>query len=144
MLAFIRLLPVILLVGGLAYGAHNWIVGRLETQISNQQQQIDVLNQQNVALQTAAVQNEQTIRNMEAKAQQQVQQITALTGQATEWENQAKEYMSIFANHNFTRLARLRPDTIERQANDATRAVFDSVEQDSREIEELNNEPEDN
>ena len=144
MLAFIRILPVILLVGGLAYGAHNWIVGRLETQISNQQQQIDVLNQQNVALQTAAVQNEQTIRSMEAKAQQQVQQITVLTGQATEWENQAKEYMSIFANHNFTRLARLRPDTIERQANDATRAVFDSVEQDSREIEELNNEPEDN
>jgi len=144
MLGFIRLLPVILLVGGLAYGAHNWIVGRLETQIQNQQMQIDVLNQQNVALQTAAVQNEETIRNMEARAKEQVQQITQLSTAASEWETQAKEYMSIFANHNFTRLARLRPDTIERQANDATREVFNSVEADSRETEELNNEPEDN
>jgi hypothetical protein len=144
MLGFIRLLPVILLVGGLAYGAHNWIVNRLETQIQNQQMQIDVLNQQNVALQTAAVQNEETIRNMEARAKEQVQQITQLSTAASEWENQAKEYMSIFANHNFTRLARLRPDTIERQANDATREVFDSVEADSREVEELNNEPESN
>jgi len=144
MLGFIRLLPVILLVGGLAYGAHNWIVGRLETQIQNQQMQIDVLNQQNVALQTAAVQNEETIRNMEARAKEQVQQITQLSTAASEWETQAKEYMSIFANHNFTRLARLRPDTIERQANDATREVFNSVEADSRETEELNNEPENN
>lgn len=143
MLGILRALPLILLLGGLAYGAHNWIVNRLETQIEVQQRQIDVLNQQNVALQSAAEQNEATIRNMEARAKQQVEQITQLTTAASEWEDQAKEYMSIFANHNFTRLARLRPDTIERQANDATRAVFDSVEQDSREIEELNNEPQD-
>lgn len=143
MLGLIRALPIILLVGGLAYGAHTWIVNRLEGQIEVQQRQIDVLNQQNVALQSAAEQNESTIRNLEAKAQQQVQQITALTNSAAEWENQAKEYMSIFANHNFTRLARLKPDTIERQANDATKAVFDSVEADSREVENLN-EPQDN
>ena len=143
MLGLIRALPILLIIGGLAYGAHSWIVNRLEGQIEVQQRQIDVLNQQNVALQSAAEQNESTIRNLEAKAQQQVQQITALTNSAAEWENQAKEYMSIFANHNFTRLARLKPDTIERQANDATKAVFDSVEADSREVENLN-EPQDN
>ncbi len=143
MLGLIRSLPILLLIGGLAYGAHSWIVNRLENQITVQQRQIDELNQHNVALQSAAEQNESTIRNLEAKAQQQVQQITALTNSAAEWENQAKEYMSIFANHNFTRLARLKPDTIERQANDATKAVFDSVEADSREVENLN-EPQDN
>jgi hypothetical protein len=141
MLGFLRSLPYIGIALLLAYGAHTFIVGRLETTIANQQQQIDVLNTQNVALQSAAVINEETIRNMEARAQQQVAQITQLTASATEWENQAKEYMSIFANHNFTRLARLRPDTIERQANDATKDVFDSVEADSREVEELNEEP---
>jgi TolA-binding protein len=143
MLGLIRALPILLLIGGLAYSAHSWIVNRLENQITVQQRQIDELNQHNVALQSAAEQNESTIRNLEAKAQQQVQQITALTNSAAEWENQAKEYMSIFANHNFTRLARLKPDTIERQANDATKAVFDSVEADSREVENLN-EPQDN
>lgn len=141
MLGFLRSLPYIGIALLLAYGAHTFIVGRLETTITNQQQQIDVLNTQNVALQSAAVINEETIRNMEVRAQQQVAQITQLTASATEWENQAKEYMSIFANHNFTRLARLRPDTIERQANDATKDVFDSVEADSREVEELNEEP---
>ncbi len=140
MLGFIKALPLIILLGGIAYGGHNWIVGKLETRIDQQQMQIDVLNQQNVVLQTAAQQNETTIRNMEANAKKQVQQITTLSTRATEWENQAKEYMNIFSNHNFTKLARLRPDTIERQANDATRSVFDSVEQDSRDIEELNNE----
>jgi len=144
MLGLIRALPILLLIGGLAYGAHSWIVNRLENQITVQQRQIDELNQHNVALQSAAEQNEATIRNMEARAKQQVEQITQLTTAASEWENQAKEYMSIFANHNFTKLARLKPETIERQANDATKAVFDSVEADSRETEELNNEPQNN
>ena len=140
MLGFIKALPLILLLGGIAYGGHNWIVGKLETRIDQQQMQIDVLNQQNVSLQAAAQQNEETIRNMEARAKEQVKQITQLSTSATEWENQAKEYMNIFANHNFTRLARLKPGMIEDRANDATKEVFDSVEADSREIYELNNE----
>jgi len=138
MLGFIKALPLILLIGGIAWGGHNWIVGKLETRIDQQQQQIDVLNQQNVALQAAAEQNEATIRNMEARAKEQVKQITSLSNSAAEWENQARDYMNIFQNHDFTKLARLIPGLIEDRANNATREVFDSVEADSRETEDLN------
>ena len=143
MLGFIKALPILIILGGIAYGGHTWMVGKLEDRIEQQQMQIDVLNQQNVALQTAAVQNEQTIKSLEENAKKQAEQITSLSTSAAEWENQARDYMNIFANHNFTKLARLKPETIERQANDATKAVFDSVEADSREVENLN-EPQDN
>ena len=139
MLGFIKTLPIMILLGGLAFGAHKFVVTQLETRIANQQQQIDVLNQQNVALQTAAQTNEATIRSLEETNKQQISQINTLSTQSSEWEQQAKDAMQIFANHNFTKLARLRPDTIERQANDATRAVFDSVEEDSRDTADLNN-----
>ena len=114
------------------------MVGKLEDRIEQQQMQIDVLNQQNVALQTAAVQNEQTIKSLEENAKKQAEQITSLSTSAAEWENQARDYMNIFANHNFTKLARLKPQMIEDRANNATREVFDSVEEDSRDTEALN------
>ena len=138
MLGFIKALPIFIIIAGIAWGGHNWIVGKLETRIDQQQMQIDVLNQQNVSLQAAAEQNEATIRNMEARAQEQVKQITSLSNSAAEWENQARDYMNIFSNHDFTKLARLKPGMIEDRANNATREVFDSVEADSREIEDLN------
>lgn len=138
MLGFIKALPILIILGGIAYGGHTWMVGKLEDRIEQQQMQIDVLNQQNVALQTAAVQNEQTIRSLEENAKKQAEQITSLSTSAAEWENQARDYMNIFANHNFTKLARLKPQMIEDRANNATREVFDSVEEDSRDTEALN------
>lgn len=137
MLGLIKALPIVILLAGAGYSAHKWIVTRLEDQITQQQMQIEQYVAQNVALQTAAQQNEETIRSLEANAKRQVEQISTLTTQSAEYQKQANEAMKIFQNHNFTKLARLRPDTIERQANEATRAVFDSVEQDSREIADL-------
>lgn len=137
MLGFIKTLPIIILLAGAGWAAHKFVVGQLETRIANQQQQIDVLNQQNVALQTAAEMNEQTIRSLEESNQRQITQISTLTTQSSQWEAQAKEAMQIFADHNFTKLARLRPQMIEDRANNATAEVFDSVEQDSRDTETL-------
>jgi hypothetical protein len=142
MLGFIKALPLIIVLAGIGYGGHKFIVGQLETRISNQQQQIDVLNQQNVALQSAAELNEQTIRSLEDSNKRQIAQISTLSTQSSQWEAQAKEAMQIFANHNFTKLARLRPQMIEDRANNATAEVFDSVEQDSRDTENLGNQDE--
>lgn len=141
MLGYLKLLPVVALVGVLGFGAHKWIVNRLETQIVEQQQQISLLNQHNVALQTAAATNEETIRSLEATASRQITQITNLTTQSAQWEQQAREYMNIFNDHNFTRLSRARPGLIESRANAATKEVFDSVEQDSKDTQDLNNAP---
>ena len=119
-------------------------MGQLETRIANQQQQIDVLNQQNVGLQAAAELNENTIRSLEESNKQQIAQISTLSTQSSEWERQARDAMKIFSDHNFTKLARLRPQMIEDRANNATRAVFDSVEQDSKDTADLGNSNETN
>lgn len=140
MLGLIKALPIIILLAGAGYAAHKFIVNQYESRVVQLQMNLDQMTQQNVALQTAAQQNEATIKNMEQRAKEQTAQINTLATQSSQWEQQAKDAMQIFANHNFTKLARLRPDTIERQANDATRKVFDGVEEDSRETAGLNDE----
>lgn len=137
MLGMIKMLPILIVLGGAGYGYHKITVGELEQQKLVQQRQIDQLNQHNSALQQAAEQNEATIRNMEANAKKQAEQMNTLHVSSAKWEKQAREAMKIFADHNFTKLARLKPDMVERRANAATADVFRSVEADSKEIEQL-------
>ena len=116
---------------------YSFIVGSLNKTVEQQQMQIDVLNQQNVALQSAAEINEQTIRSLEESNSRQIAQIGDLTVKANEWERQAKEAQQIFKDHNFTKLSRLRPGMIEDRANNKTAEVFRAVEQDSKEVANL-------
>ena len=137
MLSFIRSLPFVGIALLFAYGAHSFIVGSLNKTVEQQQMQIDVLNQQNVALQSAAEINEQTIRSLEESNSRQIAQIGDLTVKANEWERQAKEAQQIFKDHNFTKLSRLRPGMIEDRANNKTAEVFRAVEQDSKDVANL-------
>ena len=137
MLGFIKALPLIILLAGAGYGAHKFMINEKDKRIDQLQQQVDYINQQNVALQAAAQQNEDTIRGLEEKNKQQVAQISSLQTTSAQWEDRAKEAMKIFANHNFTKLARLKPELIEKRANAATSDVFRSVEDDSKEIDQL-------
>ena len=97
-----------------------------------------MLNQQNVALQSAAEINEKTIASLEESNSRQIAQIGDLTVKSNEWERQANEAQQIFKDHNFTKLSRLRPGMIEQRANDKTREVFRAVEEDSKEVANLN------
>ena len=137
MLSFIRSLPFVGITLLFAYGAHSFIVGNLNKTIEQQQMQIDVLNQRNVALESAAQINEQTIRSLEESNSKQIEQIGDLQVANTEYQRQAEEAMAIFRDHDLTILSRRRPNMIEDRANDATKAVFDAVEQDSRDISQL-------
>lgn len=139
MLGMIKALPLVILLAGGGYAAHKFIVGQLQDRIGQLQQQVDYVNQQNVALQTAAQQNEATIRGLEEKSKQQILQIGNLQTVSSQWEQQARDAMKIFADHNFTKLARLKPEMIEKRANAATADVFRSVEQDSKEVDQLDN-----
>ena len=138
MLAFIKSLPFVGIALLFAYGAHSFIVGGLTKQVEEQQIQINVLNQHNVALQTAADTNEATIRSLEDSNSRQTAQIGDLTVKSNEWERQAKEAQKIFNDHNFTKLSRLRPGMIEDRANNKTAEVFRAVEDDSKEVAKLN------
>ena len=137
MLGFIKTLPIIILLGGLAFGAHKFIVGQLDDRIEQLQVQVDYTTQQNVVLQTAQAVQVETIKSMEAKAKQQVQAMSAMTNRNNELNQERDSYLRIFKDHDFTKLARARPGSIETRANRATEAVFRSVEEDSRELDDL-------
>lgn len=137
MLGLLKSLPIIILLAGAGYAGHKFVVGQLEGRIGVLQKQVDVLNQQNVALQTAAEINEKTIRGLEEKSKQQVAQMGALTDRNNELNAQRDQYMQIFRNHDLTKLARAKPGLIESRANKATSEVFRGVESDSRELDQL-------
>ena len=96
MLSFIRSLPFVGIALLFASWSPSFIVGSLNKTVEQQQMQIDVLNQQNVALQSAAEINEQTIRSLEESNSRQIAQIGDPTVKANEWERQAQEAQQIF------------------------------------------------
>lgn len=134
MLGFIKALPIIILLAGAGYAAHTFMINEKDKRIDQLQAQVDQLNQHNVALQTAAATNEQTIKSLEANAKAQAEAMVGLTERNNELNAERDSYLRIFKDHDFTKLARARPGMIELRANRATAEVFRSVEADSREL----------
>ena len=123
-----------LVVGLMAFAAHKFIVNEKDKRLDQLQVQVDMLNQQNVALQTAAQTNEQTIRSMETQMREQAVQVGALTEKNGQLQAEKDQYLKIFRDHDFTKLARAKPGLIQPRVNRGTADVFRQIEQDSREI----------
>lgn len=138
MLGMIKALPYMLVIGVLAFGSHKFIVGNLNDTIEKQAMQIEQYVAQNVALQTAAQQNENTIRSLEEGMQRQIELTQDLTLKFNEAERQKTEALRIFNNHDITKLARNKPGLMEPRANKATKLEFEGIEELSRETAELN------
>lgn len=138
MFAYLKILPFILLLAGAGYAAHTFIVGQLNSQITQLQSDVRQYQAQNVALQSAAEINEQTIRSLEENSQRQVEQMTNLTNANQQLQSEKEEYLSIFRRHDLQRLALARPGLIEPRINNGTQEVFRQVEQDSKEVSDLN------
>jgi len=138
MFAYLKILPFILLLAGAGYAAHWFIVNQLNLQITQLQSDVRQYQAQNVALQSAAEINEQTIRSLEENSQRQIQQVTALTSVNQQLQSEKDEYLSIFRRHDLQRLALARPGLIEPRLNNGTQEVFRQMEEDSREVSTLN------
>ncbi len=138
MLGMLKALPLIALLAGAGYAAHWFIVNQLESRISQQEAIIQQYQVQNIALQSAAEINEQTIRSLEQNMSRQIEQMTSLTTVNQQLQSEKDEYLSIFRRHDLQRLALARPGLIEPRINNGTQEVFRQVEQDSREVAELN------
>jgi cell division protein FtsB len=138
MFAYLKILPIVLLLAGAGYAAHWFIVNQLNTQITQLQSDVRQYQAQNVALQSAVEINEQTIRSLEENSQRQVEQMTNLTSANQQLQSEKDEYLSIFRRHDLQRLALARPGLIEPRLNNGTQEVFRQMEQDSREVDQLN------
>jgi predicted PurR-regulated permease PerM len=138
MFAYLKILPIVLLLAGAGYAAHWFIVNQLNTQITQLQSDVRQYQAQNVALQSAAEINEQTIRSLEENSQRQVEQMTNLTSANQQLQSEKDEYLSIFRRHDLQRLALARPGLIEPRLNNGTQEVFRQMEEDSKEVSILN------
>lgn len=136
MLAFIKSLPFVGIALLMAYGAHSFIVGNLNDTIEKQQMQIEQYVAQNVALQSAADINEQTIKSLEEGAKRQAEQIGTLTDNLNVAVAQKNEALRIFNDHDITKLAKNKPGLMEPRANRATKMEFDGIEELSKDNEQ--------
>lgn len=138
MFTYLKILPFILLLAGAGYAAHKFIINQLNTEIVQLQSDVRQYQIQNVALQSAAAINEQTINSLEERSELQLGQMTTLTTANQQLQSEKDEYLSIFRRHDLQRLALARPGLIEPRINNGTQEVFRQVEQDSKEVSDLN------
>ena len=136
MFGMIKMLPLLLIIGGAGFGYHKIVVNEKDNRINQQQMEIASATQQNVALQTAAQTNEKTIRNLETQMKKQAEAFSSLTKKANKLESEKQQYMKIFKKHDLTKLGRSKPELLESKMTKATSRVFRQVEEDSRELDE--------
>ena len=63
--------------------------------------------------------------------------MNQLASRNAQIEQEMNGYLDIFRRHNLNKLAIARPGMIETRANEQTRAVFESIENDSKELDTL-------
>jgi hypothetical protein len=88
----------------------------------------------NAKLEGAVQLQEETISSLQNDFARQTQALTSLQSKNNEIELEMNRYLDIFKRHNLTKLAAAKPGLIETRANKATKEVFDGIEQDSRDI----------
>ena len=95
------------------------------------------LKENNIKLETAIVQQEEAIVVMKESYERQGRALNTLTNKNAQIEAEMNGYLDIFRRHNLNKLAIAKPGLIEKRANDATKAVFESIENDSKELDSL-------
>ena len=99
-------------------------------------------NQRLVELNKAfEIRNAEQIATIAAQTEQfekQTQALGTLTKKNQEIEADMNRYLDIFRRHNLTKLAAAKPGLIEPRMNQATKEVFDGIENDSNLISDLN------
>ena len=83
------------------------------------------------ALETETASREQAEKNLKV----QLEAVGKLTEANTAMQAEMDDYLSIFKRHDLTKLARVKPGLIEPRINNGTKKVFESIENDSIEVE---------
>ena len=95
------------------------------------------LTANNIALEGAIAQQEEAMKVMKESYEKQGKALNQLSSRNAQIEQEMNQYMYIFRRHNLNKLAISKPGMIEKRANDATKAVFESIENDSKELDSL-------
>ena len=96
-----------------------------------------VLTMNNMQLEVAIKQQEEAIATIKESYEKQGAALNQLTSKNAQIEAEMNGYLDIFRRHNLNKLAIAKPGMIETRANDQTSSVFRSIENDSKELDSL-------
>lgn len=133
-LGYAKLLPYALLIGGLAYATHSFIVNQKDDRIQELENQVTEVIARNVALQTTDQIQKETIKSLGNTIDRMQSDVDDLSRKLTDITVERDEYLSIFRRHDLTNLSLAKPGLIERRINKGTKDVFRQLEEDSKEL----------
>ena len=81
----------------------------------------------------------ETIEAQQQSFATQTSALNNMTARNAEIEGEMSRYLDIFRRHNLNKLALAKPGLIETRVNNGTKDVFDSIENDSKELDNLDN-----
>ena len=74
---------------------------------------------------------------MRESFEKQGKALNTLASKNAQIEQEMNSYLDIFRRHNLNQLAVAKPGMIEKRINDSTMQVFESIENDSKELDSL-------
>ena len=96
-----------------------------------------VLSGNNIALESAVATQEEAIASLQNDFALQTSSLLDLQSRNQQIQQEMTRYLDIFKRHNLTKLAAAKPGLIEPRVNKGTKDVFNSIEEDSRNIDSL-------
>lgn len=120
-------------VGG-AYAYHNVTVAEFERDIALLEANNRTLKDNQIQLSQAVDTANESLRVAETNSRAQQEDISELIERNNELDRIKDQYLEIFKRHDLTNLARAKPGLIEPRINKGTQQVFESIEEDSREV----------
>jgi len=100
----------------------------------NENSKLSALNQ---AFELRDAEQKMAIESLQNDFATQTEGLLAIQLRNQEIEQEMSRYLDIFKRHNLTKLAAAKPGLIEPRINKGTKNVFDSIEEDSRNIDNL-------
>ena len=100
-------------------------------------QQNQVLSANNLALEGAVQEQQMAMDAMKESYEKQGKALNNLVSKNAQIEQEMNQYLDIFRRHNLNQLAIAKPGMIENRGNDSTKQVFESIENDSKELDSL-------
>ena len=95
------------------------------------------LKAENAAYVLRDAEQDAAINQLQGDLELQGKGLQEMTARNAEIQGEMNRYLDIFKRHNLTKLAAAKPGLIEPRANKATKEVFDGIETDSRNIDDL-------
>ena len=101
------------------------------------QSNLEIARLNNAKLESAVQLQEDAISSLQNDFTLQTGKLNDLQKKSQETQKEMNRYLDIFKRHSLTKLAAAKPGLIEPRVNKATKEVFDGIEEDSRNIDSL-------